>query len=312
MGMLVGVLPAVLYLTATDAWWDFLQRSIIIPASLQLPGAASHPMRWLEVTRDHYPNELIFFIAAGVGFMWYLARSARWGAAGTVRAGLHPRLGGLPALTLVLAGFNTIEFQGVSDTLLFLPVVAFWTAWLAFRLAVLIVSHRRPSRSPSSAAGFLLLSATAAYAFTDAFLYFPAATLQEEQALIREMVEPAGPDGTVVAIGAEEVYVLSGRRSPHPFLRLDWKFAQFIPLIEPEGCQGLVQRIIEPEPAVVVIYALWWWQGRCVKQIADALLRSGYQHESKTIRFRYPEHRSFIPDRSRERGRRWSIYRRAK
>ena len=63
-GMALALLPAVLYLSVTDSWWDFFQRSIVIPATLQLPGAASTPMLWVSVLWRDFGSERVFAVAA--------------------------------------------------------------------------------------------------------------------------------------------------------------------------------------------------------------------------------------------------------
>ena len=64
----------------------------------------------------------------------------------------------------------------------------------------------------------------AMYAYRDAPVY--GITLDEEKAFVDRLVAPERDRGSVVSFGAEEIYVLSERRSPQPFLRLD----RFVPL----------------------------------------------------------------------------------
>ncbi len=285
-GFLVGILPAVTYLAATGTWWDFWQRSVMRPATSELPTAATLPLRWILIVRDELIGELALLVAGAAGFFWFALGSLRSGARGVLHAWLDPRLGGLPLLGLAWVGFNTVHFDGVDDLLLSLPVVAFWVAWLSHRLVELslsrIGSHRRARALRHILSGGLL-ALTAAYAFLDEPSRRPTPTLAEEAALVRSIVRQAGPDGSVMCFSAEAVYVVSERRSPNRFLRLSRAFMPFLHLVEPDGCRGLLGRIIEQRPEVVVVN-VWSRSSRCERDIGPQLMRNGYMRRQIQLR----------------------------
>ena len=88
-GMLLALLPTLLYLGLTDTWWDFWQRSIVIPATSQIPRMASSPLLWAR-TLWMLVFERAFSSAAIVGLALFVVSSARGGLRGLAQAWLEP------------------------------------------------------------------------------------------------------------------------------------------------------------------------------------------------------------------------------
>ena len=289
VGLLLGALPAAIYLTSADAWGEFWRLAVADMAASRGATAGSQPLRWLEVAARHSRNELVFFAAGALGVLWNGTCALRRGPGRMIRSWTQPCLGGVPALTLLWIGFSIVDFNGAPDLLPLLPLVAFWAAWATQRLVALAVSQGRRTGDAELPAILvsILLACTAAYGFADALLYRPAMRLPQQEALVRAIVEPAGPSGTVVAFNASEVYALSERPSPvHPRAVYD---------VARRDCPGLIQDSIAPGPEVVVML-----QGRsrrvfhpCLRRIQFLLLQSGYGLREIEIPWR--DHASFVP-----------------
>jgi hypothetical protein len=305
-GGVLGGLPACIYLTVTQTWGAFLQRSFVIPATLQTP--ARDPLHWLRVVRADFPNETLLFAAAAAGFCGFVLGRLRRGPLALLRGLCHGRLGGLPLLALVWIAWNSVDFQGPPDLLPLLPPVAFFAAWGAHR-AVALATRRLGGEAGRAvaAAPACLVAATGVFALGHAALYHPATTLAQQKALVDRIVAAAGPAGRVLAFDAEEVYVLAERPSPNRFLRLNRSFLPFLHWIEPEGCAGVWRRTVQERPEVVVIRA-WYKQGECVLRIEQGLRQAGYtMHVAK---LHVTQRASFHPERHVLVHRTWRIYQR--
>ncbi len=326
VGGLCGALPALGYLAWQDAWWDFWQRSVVIPSSHHLRDAAAEPMRWLGVARHRYPNEWLCFPLAGLGFGWFVAESLLAGPRRGARAWLASELGGAPLLTAVWIAFNSVDFQGAPDMLPILPWLAFWIGWGAQRAGSALAARfawlgrGKPARLGVSAA----LLAAAAYGFTDAFLFRPALTLARQRELVRWITSAAAPQDTVVAFYVEEVYALEERRPPLPFLRLNESLTPFLELVEPGGCPALIRRVLDLRPAAVVSGSRYvlpvpselvpesgggFRQSECIGRLLTRLLKDGYTRTQVRVALR--GHLTYASADRDVVVRRWNVYRRA-
>ncbi|MEE8508849.1 MAG: hypothetical protein V3T07_07280, partial [Myxococcota bacterium] len=278
LGLLVGALPAVVYLTISESWWHFLQRAIVMPATAQLD-SNTDPLHWLSVAWHQFSNERILFLAGAAGFVWFLAAALRGGLRALLPACLDPRLAGMPVLTLAWATFNSLEFGAAPDMLPFLPIVAFWVAWLSHRLVAGLPSlgpvggARAVGRRLASVSKGAIIVAAAVFAAsnTPTFPY----TLAKQEIFIQRIVKKAGRDGTVMCFSASEVYAISERASPQPFLRLSDAFIPFLPLVGFDDCRAVMLRTFDQRPEVVVIN-LWRHSSECERRIAELLPENGY------------------------------------
>ena len=113
-----------------------------------------------------------------------------------------------------------------------------------------------------------------------------------QKALVTRIVDSAGSEGEVMSFSASEVYVLAERQSANRFLRLDNSFSPFAYLIDPRGCEGVLEEILERQPTVIVVRA-GGYQGRCVQRIEKRLLKSGYG--ATIVMFPLPERGGVVP-----------------
>ena len=100
-------------------------------------------------------------------------------------------------------------------------------------------------------------------------------TLATQEIFIKKIVKKAGLDGTVMCFSASEIYAISERASPQPFLRLTDAFIPFLPLVGLDGCRAVMLRMFEQRPEVVVIN-LWRHSSECERRIAERLPENGY------------------------------------
>jgi len=291
LGGFLATIPSVLYLSLTESWGDFWMRSVVIPASVQLPTAGTNVFFWLQVVERNFRTEIIFFQAAALGFAWFIVR-APWGGIRRVGADwLDPRQAGVPLLTLVWSSFNCVEFGSLVDMLPMLPLVAFWVGWLAHCVVKTVVSipslRPRPKRAISYLMIGALLMSAPIYGFADTVRYAPLMTLNRQKALVERIIEPAGPDGLVMAVRAEAIYVLSERQSPIRFLRIEIQHQRFLHLVYPKGCDGVVEEIIASRPAVMVMRQ-YRYSSYCMRLIERALVGANYRRAEINWRERAP------------------------
>jgi len=152
-----------------------------------------------------------------------------------------------------------------------------------------------------------VLGGVAIYGAADAILYRPGATLERERALVDSILEGVDATDTVLSFEATEVYVLSGRTAPVPFLSMNRYFLRFASIVDLDGCDGLRERVWSLAPRVVVI-RMWSWQSQCVRGIGRALGKAGYRRRVIVLGER--RHRSYVPDDTNLRVIRWHVYRR--
>lgn len=249
-GFLLGITPALLYLTLTGGWSNFLESNQFM---LFVHGShlGQHPLQWMKVMLVGYGPERWIGILAILGFFWSIGRTARLGIRKALSIWLHPRSGGMVPLTLGWIGFNTIEFQNRPDLLPFLPLLAFWAAWTFRGFYVTLIAHlrRKGLRHQIQRVGqrfaLLMLVGTSAYMFNDAFRYVNHYTLAEQQALVQGILSRKSPNEPIVALGAEVIYILSEQPAPWRYLQLNQ--------LRPKGCTTLIKRLKEIAPPIVVI-----------------------------------------------------------
>jgi hypothetical protein len=272
IGLAVGVLPAVAYFTITNAWVDFWTHAVALPSQWQMPIAGNTPMRWLRVAalREFGGETLSFALAAGAIALFAVRSAAGW-EGNRVSAWFGAKQGALPLVTLLWAGFNSIEFQHAPDMLPFLPCVAFWIAWAISRSSELV-----PAPTPRNVVIALVVALLAIQGYADGPRRGSLWTLAAQRRLVDEILMHAAPTDRVFAFSAEEIYALSERPAAAPYLRLTNAFMPFLPKMEPSGCSGVLERIIRERAAVVVV-GVWRRSSSCERRLPTRLADRGYR-----------------------------------
>jgi hypothetical protein len=270
----------VAYLAAHGAFLAWWERAVAIPASFELAAAGSAPLRPVEVMRQELGGDLGLLILGGVGFAALAARSLRAGAGPFAEAWLGARSGAMGLLALLWGAFSAWTFGGIADLYALLPLFAFFAGCAASE--ALRPATRLPPPGPALA-GALVLALAAALALRPSaeFLRPDSAEIQgdplaRQRRLVAAAAELAGKQGPLVAISAEEVYVLREVRAPVPFLRLSEAFVPFLHLVGFEGCRGAIEGVLAAGPSVVVMRAA----GRasaCERTAGRFLADRGYQ-----------------------------------
>jgi len=280
VGFGVGLLPTLIYIATTGGWLDFWVRTVLLTSAARLPGAGETPFHWLAVLRFWYASEFAFFVAAAIGWLVFAVESLRRGAGGRGGSWFGAQTAAMPLLAAFFCAAAVFEFQGYPDAYPLLPMVAFWTGWLLNRLTQVgvVALKARPSqagvlRAGLGATGVLLI---AWVGFRDVPGQPPSDQLSRQLAEVRRIVGPA--EGDVMAFSAEEVYVLSERRSPQPFLRLPNIFVPFLPYAGYRNCADVAARVVAERPRAVAL-RLRLFQGGCEPVIGQALTAAGYRQE---------------------------------
>jgi hypothetical protein len=286
VGFGIGLLPSALYLTATGGWADFWVRAVVLISAAHLPSVGESPAHVLNIVRNHYASDLPFFLVAVTGWIVFAVTSVRGGHRDLVRAWLGSQTAGMPLLAVLWSVAAAFEFQGPPDVYLLLPFVAFWAGWLVQPVTELAarVSRGRPPLSSALRAGVgaaaLLLAIFVA--FRDVPGVPRAHTLSRQLAEVERITAQSGD--SVMAFSAEEIYVLSERRSPLPFLRLPDIFVRFLPEAGFLDCLAVAQRVVAERPRAVVFRARR--NDGCEPRIAAALVANDYELEERALRLR--------------------------
>lgn len=280
VGLAVGALPALAYLAFTNAWVDFWTHSVLIPSQWQLPLAGNTPLRWLRVAAREFRGETLSFALAALSIGAFAGRALAGWEGDRVAAWLGARQGALPVLTLLWAGFNSVEFQHAPDMLPFLPCVAFWIAWAISRGAKVVPPTGR------NRVVALVVVVLAIQGYANGPRRGSLWTLAAQRRLVNEVLTNAAPTDRVFAFTAEEIYALSERRRP-PLSPLTDSFMPFLSEIEPLGCQGVLERIVRERPIVVVV-GIWRRSSDCERGLPKRLVDHGYRERRERLRMGPP------------------------
>jgi hypothetical protein len=289
-GGLAAGLPAAFYITATNTWREFLERSVGIPLAAQVQEFGTRPGHWLETVRVHYGTDELFFAAAALGLAGFSVRSLRRGH--RARTWLHPRMGAFPVLAPLLVAAYTTDSQGPLDLVPVLPVVAFFCGWLLHAMLGALGRRWPEARALRRGVAAAVIAAAASYGAADAWLWRPLTTLQKQREVVREILQGTTPDDLVVSFEATGLYALSERPAPLPLLSLNKYFVHFTGLVGHPSCEALLSDLLEQEPRVVV-YREWAWQSGCVRALDARLQELGYR--PRLVKFAEPIHSRLPP-----------------
>ena len=275
-GMLLGMLPAILYLTAFAEWHNFYEMAVVRKAALSLPDAASTPFKWMAKGFKAYRSEGFVFFSALAGFSYFMIKNGRK----TFNALTDRKDGGMLILTLAWFLFNGIEFNGAPDLIPMLPLMAYWSSLFAARLieGVSFLAGRIASNRFVLLTGFIFVNGLL---FTDAITYNLPSTLTEQRLLVESVMGKA--DRRFIALNAEEFYVLSEKKSPLRYTRMERWVDTVIEMTEPGGSDGFIKRLEESMPPLVIIKKR---KSANLKRIENELL-AGYD---VTVYNKIPKH----------------------
>lgn len=286
IGLAVGMLPIPIYLAATDGWADFWLRTVLIPLAARGPQMGASSGHWIDVLLRSYRTDVPFFVAAAVGWIGFCAQSALRGGRRVLDRWLCPESAGMPLLAALGCFSAMLEFQGPPDAYPLLPLAAFWSAWLVNGVAGFSASFGRKGRQPIhrrwiATSGALAVLIIGFLAFRDFARPTRGFTLSQQLELVRKVWGPPGE--TVVALFAEEIYVLAERRSPYPFLRLPRIFVPYLPHVGLRDCRDVALRIANQHPRAVALRIFPILRG-CEFTVGRLLDERGY-HRTRQLTF---------------------------
>ena len=262
LGILLGVIPALIYLITETQVTEFIGQAIDRKAETHLDGLGSKPFYWLATGLLSFRSEALFLILGAVGFGTVMLKLFRKGKVQLLRYLRHSRNGGILLLTLSWAAVNSLEFQGWDDFFPILPLIAFWTTGPTHRLLKIIadqlVAERQFANGLSSSRNrpalptlcWLLLGALL---FLDSVFYTPSFRLKDQEVLIGQILPATDSTTPLVTINAEEFHAISETLSPVRYTKYGGYFDKLIEKSERGGGAGLIRRIAQISPAVFVV-----------------------------------------------------------
>jgi hypothetical protein len=127
-------------------------------------------------------------------------------------------------------------------------------------------------------------------------------TLDRQRAEVAALWERAGTGRRVLAINAEDVYVLANERAPWRYLRVH-RVHEALIAREPGGCHGLVERMSDPAWAIIVFARQN--QRPCARAIGQHLDQRYHRISIDDVARGRP---TLAPDRAARRPLEWRIY----
>jgi hypothetical protein len=179
---------------------------------------------------------------------------------------------GIATATLLYAALVFVSVQAWPDTILLGPGIA---VTLAIGLSAL---GRRIARDVGAVA--VLAVAVAALAVPRSARFAPPVTLAEQRASFRALAAELSPDDTVFVVSAPEFLIHTGRHSvlrwPYMWFGVD----RFAAAGEEEGFDGLLARIADADPRLMIVCRRW---GGPLRKRFEAWAAARYTRETVKI-----------------------------
>jgi len=289
-GLILGSLPAVIYLLWTGQGVEFFERVVLFrliphphffkPSLIRLLIVSARAVGWKGVP---------FALLSVYGFFWHMTQSLRKG-----RIRSYPklyfselRMSGIDVLTLIFllmimaTSFSPISSFGSGDFLSFFHVIAFWASWGIIQIYEAIVRFIKTERfvlhkhSAASIISSSLIAVLVVYALIGAFRYKFSETLSEQKAWVQSVLSKDEVKASFLAINAEEFYVLSEKSAPWPYLRFIGYHDNLIRKIEKKGCLSLLEDLDVHSFKAIIIKLYKSGNSSCLEEII-AKLRLSY------------------------------------
>jgi hypothetical protein len=285
-GVAAGVLPAALYVTMSGQWPEFFQDVVVQKLWSRQRFIAVDVSRWLVNLTLAVGTARVFVLAvAALGIGAAMVRATRRGYGSPRWVARAIRAGGIGGFTFawivynLIAGLTAVEYQGPVDWAAGLYLIAFWTG-VGYRevgrglgrVVAAVGAHRpRPARVAAVMLG--LATVLVAPGFVVALRYRPAPTLAEQASTVRAMLPEHTARAGVLAVGAPEIYVHTGRLSPWRYMYLTEYFLDLIERLEPAGCDAILADLDRRRYGAVVVADLP--PTACLRRL-EAKLDDGY------------------------------------
>ncbi len=231
-GVLLSVLPVLLYLHFTDGWAPFWEQAIVRKLAVEGKSVGTTPLFWM--LRGSYPllSDALHLLFAIVGFV--LAVHFRFFERNIAKSPFRDQAAVDIVLiyTLLWALFNSIEFDGITDLISFVPMIIVYAVVSIGRLRIL-----------HGAKGVVLWILLVGYGLFETAFYDLPFTYQDQVATISKLKEKYGRP---FVIGFEAYYTVLERPMPTKFMRY-WPYEDFLINRQEGGCQGIKEWLQEGE-----------------------------------------------------------------
>ena len=276
IGVIIGVLPAIAYLTITNGWNDFYVQTVILKAERNLRIPYSQMFKWIFGAFGYFWSEAAILFLGGIGVYKKIVGLIGTGYSSHWREAANPLQGGLLLLTFSWPFFLAIDYEKVSLIPLVL-LIGIWASFvvtdlLEYGLKKLVVNGDRNPGSKSRTIKIATILFLSLYLYSDAIIYRATYTLDDQRALVLEIVGSEHLAGSFLAINAEEFYVLTDTQSPikHPRIE-NWNSSQ-ISATEPGGTDGFIMRLKDRLPPLVIVRRNSGLRSIVLNRIIDQLL----------------------------------------
>lgn len=245
-GLMLGALPALLYLTMTGQWSDFLAQGVFLKLAPETVQSGGNQVDWFEhivlVNLNPSENWLPLLGILGIAaYIWSaLIRPSATQGRGAVFA---PASGGFFVLTVVwlvyltLGDIGSFEVQGRGDLIYAHYLLAFWAAWgvlVIYQLGLWLL--RRSAPVLMRVWSILLTIAVVGFALDHIGIYQPVFTLQQQQERVALLLLLRLEASDWLAVNLVEIYALTNLPSPFPILKSSASFETYIEQRLPRQC----------------------------------------------------------------------------
>jgi len=208
LGVLLGTLPVLIYLSITNGWMDFWQQAVLRKLIIEGGTIGESPFGWIR--KSVYPSfmmEPLQFIFGLIGLLsvsvlLFINKRELTKHIRSVRIAKF-----LLVYTLVWVFFNSLEFQSAVDLFPLIPIVVVYCTY--FITSIKLNGFKKPALI---ALGLALV----VYNYIDALLYDLPFTYSEQQQIIKNVRKE---HGNAFVIGFEEYYTILEKPMPTKFMR---------------------------------------------------------------------------------------------
>ncbi len=204
-GVLTGLVPVIIYLSATNSWVEFWNQAILRKLIVEASGAGESPLQWIrEGIYPYFIPEPLHFVFGFTGFLLVVWQLMKKHVDKTLIKVSHLKFA--IAYTTLWALFNSYDFQTCVDLLPLVPLIVIFAGYFLYW-----ITRQLKGRKLVIVAIILV-----AYNFYDGLIYQLPFTYTEQKERIESIKEKYGDP---FVIGFEEYYTILEKPMPTKFMR---------------------------------------------------------------------------------------------
>ncbi len=260
MGVAIGTLPVVGYISLTNQWQAFWNQAVIRKVGVEGSELFDEPFRWLyKGIYSNFINESILLVLGGLGFLLIVILGFKGILTSTFNE-RTPYIRLLIIITLFWSLFNSMEFQDAIDLIPMIPIILIWSGFLLlyYSKKINFLNER-----------WLLIPVTI-YSLTNALSYSSYETFSQQKQFIKSIVDSKS---IVLPFTFEVFFVINEVPMPTKVMRFASYEDYIINLIYPNGCSDVIESLQKTNELDVIITNRDNF-GECGQMIIDQIAKT--------------------------------------